>query len=121
VEEIQSLVIDPKRLPRRVEHPACVQHQLDALLYLHRYTYPYLATPEPKRPKVGTPEWHDEQAERMYQAEVEEVQDRLNVERPVVGLGEEPQPSEIDPQFNAPRPVVKWERNEVADDSSKGR
>lgn len=74
IEEIQALVWDQKKLPRRVEHPACSNHQLDALLDAHRYCYPYLSSKPPAQPTPGSPETLLAEAEAMWTRELEELE-----------------------------------------------
>jgi hypothetical protein len=92
IEEIQALVWDAKRFPRRVEHPACSNHQCDALLYAHRYAYPYLASKPPPRP---APEAAQAETDAMWQREL----DALEARRPEPeGLGDSRAQGEDDPR-----------------------
>jgi hypothetical protein len=76
LDEIVSLVWDRRAMERsgkRVEHPDCPNHALDALLYAWRYCYSYLGKPDPVKAAWGSAKWYAEEAERMHEAALEQV------------------------------------------------
>lgn len=68
--EMETLVWDEKlkrETGKREEHPACPNHNHDALLYIWRHSYNYAAREEVKKPKKGTPEAINLEEEEMWQ------------------------------------------------------
>jgi hypothetical protein len=96
IEEMQALVWDQKKFPKHVEHPACSNHQLDALLYAHRYCYPYLSAKPPERPKPGSPEAIQAELDRMWQAELAEIEARRDEQREGLGDAADWDPAVLD-------------------------
>jgi hypothetical protein len=43
IDELEGLITDERKLPKRVEHPACPNHLCDTLLYGHRFSRQYLS------------------------------------------------------------------------------
>lgn len=66
VEELGKLVWDD-RTDKREEHPSCENHCADGLLYGWRRCYQYLSKAPPKKPKIGSPEWHAQEEQRMLE------------------------------------------------------
>jgi PBSX family phage terminase large subunit len=75
IDEMQSLVWDERAFPRKVEHPACDNHALDALLYSWRHCYQYLAdtlTPKGFRAGNENAEWLMLEYETELERQLEE-------------------------------------------------
>ncbi|WP_176064393.1 hypothetical protein [Anaeromyxobacter diazotrophicus] len=98
-DEYAGLIWNERKLRetgKREELASCPNHLADSCLYNFRHTFQYLATPEPKRAKMGTKAWFDQHAEEEWQREMDEMNERLDGERR--GL-EDVDPGNIDPRF----------------------
>lgn len=93
-DEYAGLIWNERKLRetgKREELASCPNHLADAALYNFRHTHQYLATPAPARPKFGSQAWIDAETERLWQAELDEVNARLDAQRE--GL---PDPDELE-------------------------
>ncbi len=84
VNELQTLVWqtdgDKIKLPRK-EHPALPNHLCDAFLYAWRFCYQYMSEPKEVRVVIGSPAWHKQQNENLFDKALEHFQnekDRLD-------------------------------------------
>lgn len=67
-------------IPKK-EHPSLPNHLCDAFLYAWRFCYQYMSEPAKKIVVVGTPEWHQQQNENLFEKALEhfkQEQDRLD-------------------------------------------
>jgi hypothetical protein len=79
--EWQKLIWDDRdKGQKRKEHPACDNHLSDAALYAWRHAYAYFSTPRSPDLQPYTPEWFEQEADRMEAAE-ERYQKELEAER----------------------------------------
>lgn len=74
-DEWLGLIRDP-RSTKRQEHPNCANHAADAALYGARYCYSHLFEPiaTEAKPKVGSLQWAEEEAKRMEERTIAEVE-----------------------------------------------
>jgi hypothetical protein len=82
VNEMMSLVWmtegERVKLPKK-EHPALPNHLCDALLYNWRMCYHYHAEPLAKVIPIGSPAWHQQQAEGIWERERERLEQGAGV------------------------------------------
>ena len=63
-DEYAGLIWD-ERAAKREEHPNCANDLADAALYAWRLCYSYLSVAIDPPPKVGSPEWYEQEEEEM--------------------------------------------------------
>ncbi|BDG04942.1 hypothetical protein [Anaeromyxobacter oryzae] len=82
-DEYEHLTWHPKhRTPgqRKEFHPPLENALADCGLYLWRYAYNFLAKAPVPSPPVGTPEWFREEEQRLWDAEIAEIEARREAE-----------------------------------------
>jgi terminase large subunit-like protein len=84
-DEYAGLIWDERSL-KREEHPNCANDLADAALYAWRLCYSYLSVAVDPPPKVGSPEWHQQEEEEMMQAEIRRYHERREAEADSWGM-----------------------------------
>ena len=84
-DEYAGLIWDERSL-KHEEHPNCPNDLADAALYAWRLCYSYLSEAVDPPPKLGSPEWHEQEEEEMLQAEIRRYHERREAEADSWGM-----------------------------------
>ncbi len=84
-DEYAGLIWD-ERSEKREEPPNCPNDLCDATLYAWRLCYSYLSVAVDPPPKIGSPEWHQQEEEEMLQAEIRRYHERREAEAESWGM-----------------------------------